>query len=772
MADTQNRVRVVIDGQNNLGPATRSAQQDLSGFEKAVGRIGDALKGLAIADVVRRLIDFGARTLENADNLAKMAERTGVSTEELSAWQHAANLAGISGDDLEIGLKKLAKTIGAAAAGGQEARDALAAVGLSARDSQGKILSVEMALDRIADKFQRTADGTQKAALAQEIFGRSGTMLIPLLDQGSAGLAKMREEAERLGLVLSGKDAAAMERLSDQFKNLGEGSKGVMQTFLAGLAPELSKLFDAIYRLYEPLINTGEGLEYVRAIGSGLGGLIDILAIGFDLLATGIGLAVDKLSLFVGGIGAMASGQFSAGVEKLKQLVGLSEDARAELLLAEHSEFTKSVLGPGTPASLKKTGSGDLAQPQKDADKLAQQLLKNRLDRERAGVEFEKALGSEQQQRLDELLKHELISYSDYYDQRKQLSIATAQAEYDSLSRQAALTLDAVGKIKDATKRAGLQDEYFKLTAQQDLALQKLRSLQGLTPGGQIDAQAAQLDGMNRAAGMAGQVGRQVDTVFSDLQTRSERVQFLVSTRQITELEGEKQLNQIRGEAADRLRDMVTQYQAMAEASGDPKLIENGKRMGEQIDELAHKTSMLRTSVIDAAQNGFENFFNTLISGTGGALKAFKNFATSVLGDIGRIISKMLAMYAVEKLVGLFLGAVGGGKGGTISDTGLNPPLGGSGVTNAAGGADVEAGQPLFVGETGEPELFVPHQSGTIVPQHRLATMGGATFIYEIDARGATPGERERMLSALRQTEDRAVMRSMVAVGRVQRTHS
>jgi hypothetical protein len=564
-------------------------------------------------------------------------------------------------------------------------------------------------------------------------------MLIPLLDQGSAGLAKMREEAERLGLVLSGKDAAAMERLSDQFKNLGEGSKGVMQTLLAGLAPELSKLFDAIYRLYEPLINTGEGLEYVRAIGSGLGGLIEILAIGFDLLATGIGLAVDKLSLFVGGIGAMASGQFSAGVEKLKQLVGLSEDARAELLLAEHSEFTKSVLGPGTPASLKKTGSGDLAHPQKDADKLAQQLLKNRLDRERAGVEFEKALGSEQQQRLDELLKHELISYSDYYDQRKQLSIATAQAEYDSLSRQASLTLDAVGKIKDATKRAGLQDEYFKLTAQQDLALQKLRSLQGLTPGGQIDAQAAQLDAMNRAAGMAGQVGRQVDTVFSDLQTRSERVQFLVSTRQITELEGEKQLNQIRGQAADRLRDMVTQYQAMAEASGDPKLIENGKRMGEQIDELAHKTSMLRESVIDAAQNGLR-ISSTRLSPAPAALAGPSRMATSVLGDIGRIISKMLAMYAVEKLVGLFLGAVSGGKRGTISDTGLNPPLGGSGVTNAAGGADVEAGQPLFVGETGEPELFVPHQSGTIVPQHRLATMGGATFIYEIDARGATPG--------------------------------
>jgi hypothetical protein len=768
MGESQNRVRVTIDGQNNLGPAVNSARQDLTGFEKAVGRVGSALKQLAAAEVVRRLVEFGARTLESASNLAEMSERTGVAADQLAAWSHAVELSGASTGDMEAGLKKLSKTISDAAAGGAQARDALAAVGVSARGSNGQIISVSQALNTIADRFAKTKDGAQKSALALEIFGRGGTALIPFLNEGSAGLEKMYQEAQKLGLTLV--NYVALKRLKDQLTDVGQALTGVVANFLSGLAPAISKLLDAIARLYDPLATTGSGFELLRRAGEAVGDIINVIAVGFDLLATGIGLAWEKLSLFIIGVSSMAKGEFAAGVDALKQLIGLTHDANASAILAQHAQFTKDVLGPGKPAAAKKSPADALVLAQKDADKIAEQLLKNRLERERAAGEFEKLLADQQMRRLDELLQHELMSYSDYYNQRKQLSIVAAQAEYDLLGRQAAQTLDTAGKIKDATQKAGLMNEYLKITSQQEQALQKLRSAQGLTPGGQVDAQAAQLDAMNRAAGEAGQVGRQIDTVFSDLQTRSERVQFLVSTRQITELEGEKQLNEIRGQAADRLRDMVTQYQAMAEASGDPKLIENGKRMGEQIDELAHKTSMLRESVIDAAQNGFENFFNTLISGTGGALKAFKNFATSVLGDIGRIISKMLAMYAVEKLVGLFLGAVGGGKGGTISDAGtINPPLGGSGVTNAAGGADVEAGQPLFVGETGEPELFVPHQSGTIVPQHRLANMGGATFIYEIDARGATPGERERMLSALRQTEDRAVARSVVAVDQMQR---
>ena len=45
--------------------------------------------------------------------------------------------------------------------------------------------------------------------------------------------------------------------------------------------------------------------------------------------------------------------------------------------------------------------------------------------------------------------------------------------------------------------------------------------------------------------------------------------------------------------------------------------------------------------------------------------------------------------------------------------------------TRAAGGP-VQAGQPYIVGEVG-PELFVPSQSGAIVPNH---SMGGSTTVY------------------------------------------
>jgi hypothetical protein len=51
-----------------------------------------------------------------------------------------------------------------------------------------------------------------------------------------------------------------------------------------------------------------------------------------------------------------------------------------------------------------------------------------------------------------------------------------------------------------------------------------------------------------------------------------------------------------------------------------------------------------------------------------------------------------------------------------------------------ADGGDVVSSRPAIVGEAG-PELFIPHSSGTIVPNHAL---GGTTHTYHIDARGST----------------------------------
>ena len=73
---------------------------------------------------------------------------------------------------------------------------------------------------------------------------------------------------------------------------------------------------------------------------------------------------------------------------------------------------------------------------------------------------------------------------------------------------------------------------------------------------------------------------------------------------------------------------------------------------------------------------------------------------------------------------------------GTGSNTtfGINPSSSGFGLK--AGGGDILGGQPVVVGDAG-PELFVPRNAGTIVPNSQLASsmpMGNQVTNYYIDA--------------------------------------
>ena len=80
-----------------------------------------------------------------------------------------------------------------------------------------------------------------------------------------------------------------------------------------------------------------------------------------------------------------------------------------------------------------------------------------------------------------------------------------------------------------------------------------------------------------------------------------------------------------------------------------------------------------------------------------------------------------------------------------------------SGFAGKAGGGPVSGGMPYLVGEQG-PEIFMPNTSGSIVPNGRF---GGVTNIYQIDARGGTPGIERDIIRAIQASENRAVARSV-----------
>ena len=123
--------------------------------------------------------------------------------------------------------------------------------------------------------------------------------------------------------------------------------------------------------------------------------------------------------------------------------------------------------------------------------------------------------------------------------------------------------------------------------------------------------------------------------------------------------------------------------------------------------------------------NTFNNFADTLADSIMTGKFAFKDFARSVIADIAMIIAKQQAMLAIQKTLGFFgVTSIGGVDVSTIFGGGK------------ANGGNVTAGKSYLVGERGA-EMFVPNQSGTIIPNEKMAGTTNINFtINTVDARG------------------------------------
>lgn len=254
----------------------------------AVGAIGvaglAAVSGLAVR-VSRDFADVGSE-------IGDSAKRVGVSSEALQEWRYAADKSGASSAQLESGLQALNKRVGDVARG--KAKDTAALfkkLGISVKDSHGKIKPLTQLLPQLAEAFKKNKDPATRAAMAAALGGQAFADLIPFLSEGRDGLRDLAAEARALGVIIPDSDVEAATRLSDGFKDLGKAFQGVMLTIGAKLAPIIQPIVDSMLewaKANREWIAT-QVAEYARDLAEFLKG-IDFSAIARgvrDLLSTG-----------------------------------------------------------------------------------------------------------------------------------------------------------------------------------------------------------------------------------------------------------------------------------------------------------------------------------------------------------------------------------------------------------------------------------------------------------------------------------------------------
>lgn len=239
--------KIVLTAVDQTKAALESAKRNIASIGDTVTR-ATSLMGPMAAGVlsVAGAVTMLSKALDTMDQLDEMSEKTGVSVEALSKLRFAGESVGTTTEQLGGGMRKLAKLMGEAAGGSDEAAEIFKTMGVSFKDASGNLRSTDKVLEDMAERFSGYADGPAKAALAMKVFGKSGEDMIPMLNLGRQGLSDSADEAERLGITLGGDAAKAAADFNDNMKKLGLTAEAAGMSLMNQLLPSLIEISEQL----------------------------------------------------------------------------------------------------------------------------------------------------------------------------------------------------------------------------------------------------------------------------------------------------------------------------------------------------------------------------------------------------------------------------------------------------------------------------------------------------------------------------------------------
>lgn len=171
---------------------------------------GAAITGAAVA-VGGAMVAAAKDTAAAADEIDKASIRMGIDAESYQELAYAAGLSGVSMGTMEKAAKKLEGT--------------------------------DLNLDDAISQLMAIDDESQRAAAAAEMFGSSVAYeMTPLLQSGAEGLEAMRQEANDLGLVMSGDSVSAGAAMNDMFSKVEQSVQALKNGIMADLMPWVMEL--------------------------------------------------------------------------------------------------------------------------------------------------------------------------------------------------------------------------------------------------------------------------------------------------------------------------------------------------------------------------------------------------------------------------------------------------------------------------------------------------------------------------------------------------
>jgi hypothetical protein len=371
---------------NGVGDSATKADKTLASLNSNVSLLTKIEIGRVLIDgfqalsgvfqrVTGQITSLVSNVNSSLDTLNDFSARTGIGVEALQGYSLAAKLAGVDTEQFGVAVQRLGVNIGKANPGDGFDKN-LKAIGLSVAELRA--LAPEQQFSAIGDAISQLPTAADRAAAAVEIFGKQGAALAPLFREGASSIDELRQEADRLGAIVSEVQIGNIADMNDAFDKVFATVQGIVGQVIGNLAPAVTDV-------------ANQFLEFVKNFNSDEGGtgianaITDVLLKGAESLAGVFDYAVAQLNGFsvqfenvssalstVGEVFRVASQLLIAGAEGFRTIFNLIQIGIDALLVG----LGKVLEGIGSWVSddLEQFGAGLAAAAQESADRNAREM--------------------------------------------------------------------------------------------------------------------------------------------------------------------------------------------------------------------------------------------------------------------------------------------------------------------------------------------------------------------------------------------------------------
>ena len=272
----------------------------MAGLSAAAAAAGAAVAGMYSA-------------MEAGGALVDLSEQTGIAIDKLMVLQTAFKQAGMSAEDVQPVINKMQKAIVGAATAGGPAAEAFQRLGLSAAELSG--MGADEQLRAVGEAISKIQNPAQKAAIAMEIFGKSGGRALALFAAGG-----LDDSATAVGnqARLMRDNAGVFDRITDV---LGTAATKLQGLFV-GMASEVAPMILSAVEAFNSIDLSG--------LGQQIGSVVAIVLEAFSSGTLGT-LVMESLNA-----------AFIASVNVLSSVLSAAIAGIMQLWLEEFSLFTSS----------------------------------------------------------------------------------------------------------------------------------------------------------------------------------------------------------------------------------------------------------------------------------------------------------------------------------------------------------------------------------------------------------------------------------------------